>query len=710
MRYRRDIEGMRALAVSAVLLYHFGVPGIGGGFVGVDIFFVISGFLITSLLVDERLRTGGVSIKGFYARRARRLLPISTTVVVATAIAGFIWLPITRLDDLAEELRAAALFAANLLFADRGTDYLTASLVSPLQHYWSLAVEEQFYLLWPGLIALITLRARNVLRRTAWAMGLIIVASFAASALLTESSPSWSFFGLHTRAWELGVGALLACITSTTDRIPPRIRAVIGWLGIAGIVGSAVWMGEVSVFPGYAAALPVLATGAVLIAGNRTPGSPSTLLLRREPMHYLGTRSYSLYLWHWPVLIIAEGHLLRSLTFVEKLFALAATFALAEVGFRVVEQPVRQSRSLARRPGKSLAIGAMLIVAAVTTSSALAAYDPDLSTGVVAAAPTIPATTTSTTTAALTDVTTTTALPQAPPPIAMSGTPALQAVVDAMAQTVIPDNLRPKLSIASNDASQLYRDGCHQFQANHIRTDCVYGDPNGGITIALWGDSHAAQWFSPLNTIAISRGWRLLSLTQGSCAFIDVVTFDHSTSTGFRNCAGWRDEVRQYMREQGVDVVFVSQHYGLFAAKTERPIDVGHWEDNLPSLIESLRSDGIEPIVIGDSPDPPANVPDCVASHRRSLNACAATMYDAGDIPVVEAIRAITLVTGVGFIEPGEWVCTDDNQCPVVIGDILVYRDAHHLSDTIAQWLTPVVENLVGPFVDDLVHYRSLSG
>ena len=711
MQYRSDIEGLRAFAVAAVLLYHFGVPGVGGGFVGVDVFFVISGFLITSLLIDERTSTGHVSIGRFYARRARRLLPISTTVIIATAVAGAIWLPTTRLTDLATEVRAAAIFAANLLFADRETNYLTVALVSPLQHYWSLAVEEQFYLLWPGLIALVTLRARNVRHRIAWAMGFIIASSFAASVLLSESSPSWSFFGLHTRAWELGVGALLACVTATTDAWLPRVRATIGWVGIVGIAASVITFGDVFVFPGYAVALPVLSTAAVLIAGDRTPGSPATLLLRHAPLQYLGTRSYSLYLWHWPVLIIAEGHLLRPLTFAEKTLAFGAVVTLAEVGFRAIEQPVRQSRSLARRPVMSLAIGAAFVTTGVVASATLANYSPDLSTGVIASAPAMEVTTSAPTTtnadrAAAT--TTTTAAPTAPTRIVTVGDRELQAVVDALEQTVVPDNLRPSLRWARSDAPPTYGDGCHEFRTSSVQTECVFGDTNGEITVALWGDSHAAQWFTPLNTIAIQQGWRLLSLTQGTCAFIDVLTYDLINNRPLSNCAPWRGGVRQRMRDEGVDVVLVSQTYGLIAADDKRHFDVAHWQDHLPGLIESLRADGIEPIVIADTPDPASGVPDCVAHHRRNLAACASTMYNSGDIPVVEELRAINAAAGVSFIEPGEWLCDDDAQCPAVIGDILAYRDSEHLSDTIAAWLTPVVDSMVGPFVDDLMRYRAL--
>jgi peptidoglycan/LPS O-acetylase OafA/YrhL len=710
VRHRRDIEGLRALAVVAVLLYHFGVPGFDGGFIGVDVFFVISGFLITSLLLHERTVSGTVSIKRFYARRARRLLPISATVIVATVIAAAVWLPATRLHNIAEDARAAALFGANLLFAHRGTNYLTAGLdPSPLRHYWSLAVEEQFYVIWPGLIALITIGAGNVRRRTAWAMGVIVVVSFTLSALLTADSPSWSYFGLHTRAWELGAGALLACLVTTVGRIPETARAVLGWLGLAGIVASAITVGAVAVFPGWAAALPVLATVAALVPGDHTPRSPAKALAF-APLQFVGARSYSLYLWHWPVIVIAEAHLLHPLTGPEKWAALAAVIVLAEAGFRGIEDPIRYSRPLNRRPGLSLALGAGLVCVGLVAGVVLNAYDPSLSTGVVAAAPVAITTTTPATTPSGTDpaLTTTTVL-AAPAPVTTYGLAAIPAVVDALANEVVPDNLRPSLRSAGGDTSAIYDNGCHQFGAAHVRTDCVFGDPNGTITIALWGDSHAAQWFTPLETMATAHHWRLLSLTQGSCAYIDVTVYDKKNDREFRNCGPWREAVRGYMREQGVDVVFVSEHYGLLSADSHQAISPQDWSDHLPPLVDSLRADGIEPIVIGDSPDPNTTVPDCVAAHTHHIGQCAASEYNADDLPLVEAIRSITTAAGVGFIEPGEWVCADDGRCPAVIGDILVYRDGNHLTDTVTQWIAPLVDALVAPFVEDYVAYRDVS-
>ncbi len=707
MRHRRDIEGLRALAVIAVLLYHFGVPGTKGGLIGVDVFFVISGFLITSLLLHERTVTDRISIRKFYARRARRLLPISATVIVATVLAGAVWLPSTRLPDLAEEARAAALFGANLLFGHRGTNYITAGLdPSPLRHYWSLAVEEQFYLLWPGLIALVTFRASNARRRTAWAMSAIVLASFAASALLTADNPSWSYFGLHTRAWELGAGALLASRSPSVARLPERVRAGLGWVGVAGIVACTVTFGEVVVFPGWIAALPVLATVMALVPGDHTPGAPSRALAA-APLQYVGARSYSLYLWHWPVLVIAEAHAERSLTGPEKWAALVAVIVLAEAGFRAIEDPVRYSRSLQRRPGLSLSLGAGLVCVGLVAGIALAAYDPSDSTGVLAA-PTetiAGATTTAATAPGTNPAVTTTTLPSAPAPVTTRGLVALPVVEEALANEVAPDNLRPSLSSAGGDTAPIYS-GCHQFGASGVRPDCVFGDPEGTITIALWGDSHAAQWFTPLEQMAVAHGWRLLSLTQGSCSFLDITVYDKKNDREFRSCGPWRDAVRAYMREQHVDVVFVSQFYGLLSADSQQAISAQEWNDRLPALIAGLRADGIEPVLIGDSPDPKTTVPDCVAEHRRHISQCAPTIYNPDDLRVVDTLTAITGELAVGFVEPGEWLCGDDGRCPVVIGDILVYRDGNHLTETASSWLAPAVDALVAPFVEAYVEFR----
>ncbi|MFZ9629996.1 MAG: acyltransferase family protein [Ilumatobacteraceae bacterium] len=718
MGHRRDIEGLRALAVAAVLLFHFGVPGSSGGYVGVDVFFVISGYLITSLLVDERQRTGSISISRFYARRARRLLPISTVVLVATAVAGRLLLDVTRLDALTADVRAAALFGANLLFAHRGTDYLTASLEpSPLQHFWSLAVEEQFYVVWPGLVALVTGGARGlgtVRRRVGATMVLVVAVSYAASGLLTASQPSWSYFGLHTRAWELGAGALLAACGGSVGRLPVAVRVSLGWLGLAGIAAAVITFGRVATFPGWAAVLPVAATVLVLAAGDTSTGVTARWgpggVLGTSPLQYVGSRSYSLYVWHWPVLILATAHHGGALPATTRLGLAIAVAVLAEIGYRVIEHPMRTSRALVTRPGVSIAIGALLASCGLGASAIVAIPPGDISTGVVATAPLLDAPTTTvaptiTSSGSLPEIAPTSTVPAVPAPLTMAGVTAPQVLVDALATTVLPDNIRPPLADAKNDLSVIYANGCHQYLSPAVRDGCEFGTASGSITIALWGDSHAAQWFTPLEQVATQRGWRLLSLTQGGCPYLDVPVYNFGASADFPHCQPWRDDVRRYMVDQGVDVVLMSQYQRLAEAATHDPIPLERWQALLPPLLDGLRADGIEPIVIADTPRPDRSVPACLAENRSSVQSCTVTV-DTGRVAALDDwLRTTTDAARVGFVEPSAWLC-EGGHCPAVVGDLLVYRDDNHLCDQFATWLTPVIDALVGPWVEHFVAAR----
>ena len=710
MSHRRDIEGLRAVAVIAVLLFHFGVPGFGGGYVGVDVFFVISGYLITSLLIRERVSTGRVSLSAFYARRVRRLLPISAVVLATTALAAVTWLEPTRLADLARDIIAAALFSVNFVLADRGTDYLTASLPpSAVQHYWSLAIEEQFYLVWPGLIALVTLGARNVRLRIAATMVGLIGVSLAASILLTSGHPSYSYFGLHTRAWELGLGALIATVSRATDNTSQRTRAILGWAGLAGIVISAVSFGSVVEFPGWAALLPVVSTACVLFAGDDALDGP-VMLLRAQPLQWVGERSYSLYLWHWPALIIAQAAVGDALSTWAKVGVLLIVFGLSEIGYRLIENPVRRSPRLISQPVLTLRFGAVLVAIVAVVGVALANYDPDISTGVIAGAPsltpsgvtTVPGGSSPSTTMGSSVLAPTTTAPAVQSgPFSMAQTPPLDAIVAAVSVNVVPDNVKPPLLNAKQDTSVIYDNDCHQYYKSTVKAGCVFGDVNGSVTVALWGDSHAAQWFAALDEIGKQRGWRLLSLTQGGCPFLDVSVYNRGANANFTHCGAWRESVREFMREQQVDVVFLSEYYGLLTASNRQPIPLDAWQQQLPALLDGLRADGIEPVMLGDTPDPTEDVPKCVSSHRRSVNDCAPAAATTSSTALDDALRSLTAAAAVGFVEPRRWLCSD-GICPVVVGDLLVYRDDTHVSNTFMKWLAPVIDETVGGFVDSV--------
>lgn len=722
MEHRRDIEGLRALAVIAVIAYHAGVPLTGGGFVGVDVFLVISGFLITSLLLTEWDGSGRISLTRFYARRARRLLPISAAVLAATGLASVIWLEPTRLDELGVDILAASGFAVNLVLAGRGTDYLAAELApSAIQHYWSLAVEEQFYVLWPALI-LIALRLG---RRTAvGAVVALTAASALASALLTGPHPTWSYFGLHTRAWELGLGALLAVTLTATRRAPENLRAGLGWIGLVAIGIAIATFDRVEHFPGTWAALPVIGAALVLISGDDNPRGVARLL-RLSPLQWAGSRSYSLYLWHWPALVIGAAAIGREPGPLATVALVVTSIALAEIGFRLIENPIRRSPRLARRSGLSLTVGAGLLAVGAVVGLAVSNVDTTTRTGVIAAAPepapALPEVTepeaeppegepatvfssandepTASVEATATTTTSTTSSTTVPPPTPADAI-ALDAIADALGARVVPDNLRPSLLEANRDTSPLYGTGCHQYLEERAAQGCVFGDPDGDITVAIWGDSHAAQWFSAIDLIAEQRGWRLVSITQGGCPVIDVLTWNRSGDAVFDHCAPWRDNVLDRFAEEEVDVVLLGQHYGLLDADSRGAVSASVWAEQLPALLDRV-SETMTPIVLIDSPDPPEDVPTCLSEHPEEIEVCEPGAPGNTETAVAATIREITAERGVGTIDPRPWLCVDD-RCPVVVGDILVYRDSHHLSDTFVRWFTPVLDRAIGPYIDSL--------
>ena len=688
MLHRRDIEGLRAVAVLAVIAYHFHFGGVGGGFVGVDVFFVVSGFLITSLLLREHAESGRISFARFYARRVKRLLPISAVVLAATAVASMLWLDPTRLDTLRTDTIAASLFGANTVFGWRGTDYLASNLPpSPLQHYWSLSVEEQFYAIWPALIALtavLPLGSRSVRRRALTAVALLSGASFVASVALSASQASWSYFGLHTRAWEMGAGALLACAWPEVARIQRGVRAVLGWTGIGLVAFAVAGFGSVSGFPGWLALVPVLGAVLVLGAGDDTDRGP-VAVLRTGPLQWIGARSYSFYLWHWPVIIVAEGRNEGPLTLVQRTALLAGVVAVSELGFRAVERPARSSRTLSTRHGVAIGLGGLLVAGGIGSGFVVGAYDPDLSTGVVVAAPD------------LDPVTTTTVAD--PPPINNDGAAPLAAIRAALTTRVLPDNLVPDPDVARNDVALTYDNGCHGSYRTRPDPDCVFGDPTGDVTVALWGDSHAAQWFDALADIGARRGWRVLSITTGGCPIIEVLTYNKVNQDTYEHCFDWRRRTRAYLREQRVDVVFLASYYRSTLDSTRKPIRVADWERRLPELLDGLQDDGIEPVVIGGIPDPPRSVPGCVTMNRRDIMECAARADDEFYVGVDSAVGRIAREHGAGFFAPMRWMCAA-GLCPPVVGNILVYRDSYHLTTTFAKWMTPVIEATVAARVE----------
>jgi peptidoglycan/LPS O-acetylase OafA/YrhL len=352
--FRRDVEGLRAIAVLLVLAYHAKLA-FPGGFIGVDVFFVVSGFLITALLLKEA-ESGSISLRQFWARRVRRLLSASALVVAVTACAAWLMIEPSRLAGLAGDIMASATFSANIRFASTNGDYLAGlSLPSPLLHFWSLALEEQFYVFWPVVLAL-ALKARRFKAVLATIIIGLLAASLFWSWYLTPVNPAAAYFLLPSRAWELLAGAGLALAWSRISTIPERLRATTGWIGLTTLVVIASVFGEETVFPGLAAGLPVLATLLVLIAG---PARGPVSVLAWAPLQWIGKRSYALYLWHWPLLVLLEARF-GELSTSSRIGVLVLTAVFADISFRLVEEPSRRNAWLAAVPRRSLLAGAVV--------------------------------------------------------------------------------------------------------------------------------------------------------------------------------------------------------------------------------------------------------------------------------------------------------------------------------------------------------------
>ncbi|MEV4343673.1 acyltransferase [Actinoplanes sp. NPDC049596] len=367
--FRPDIEGLRAVAILLVVLFHAGVPGVAGGYVGVDVFFVISGFLITSLMLRELAESGRISLFAFYARRCRRLLPAAALVLVTVVLAGYHWLGFLRGDDIGTDATWAALFMANFRFAGQGVDYLASqSAPSPVLHFWSLAVEEQFYLVWPiALVLLLWLGFRWALPY--WLTGAVILSL----AYAIGQPTTWSFFSPVARAWELGLGCLLGLAAGRLRLIPYRVASTMAAVGLALIVIAALTFDEQTQFPSYAAALP--AGAAVLVLAGR-----GDALLGSRPLRWLGRLSYSLYLWHWPVLVIAAQAYGGPLPARARAALVLVSLGLAVTTYVCVEDPIRRNRRLKRSHLLSLALAAVLIAAPPAVARWMASTSPGAGT------------------------------------------------------------------------------------------------------------------------------------------------------------------------------------------------------------------------------------------------------------------------------------------------------------------------------------------
>jgi peptidoglycan/LPS O-acetylase OafA/YrhL len=706
--FRADLEGLRGVAILLVLLFHAGLPWMTGGFIGVDVFFVLSGFLITGLLYREIMRDGSLDLRAFYARRARRILPASLVVIVATLTAAAFLLDPLDLSRVANDGTAAALSVANLRFAAGAMDYFDASTTpSPLLHYWSLGVEEQFYLVWPALLLIATrLRWRRL--GVAWTLVAVIVASFGASLVLTDAAAPWAFYSLPARAWQLALGGLLSLGTLPNIRLVRWPLAALSWAGMAAIVAAGVAFDATTTFPGWFVLLPSAGAAAVILGGDRRHSIGA--LLATRPLRFLGRISFSLYLVHWPLLVLPAALLPpgANLSDSARIGLAGASIGVAIALHRLVEEPFRRGRPLAQFPGRVLATAAIAVVLVAIASvgletSATQALDAagselvSLNDGPIpsaGAAPT-PESSNGTEIGAVTLSPSPTpspgpSLPGQPSGSITSSSGQSPAGPNAPAATVpsavpgpvpLPAGIRPSVADARTDRELVLTNGCTVGYAPIRPPECVFGDPNGTRTVALVGDSHASQWFPALDLIARVNHWRLVTFTKLSCRFIDLPIYSRVLKREYTECAAWRAKVVEQLVTLRPDLTVVEAARG---PEMMAKADVNPKRQGL-AMARLLKPVGGRIAIIVDTPESKVDVPACISGHVADLRPCETQRTAAlgWEYRQLEDAAAQALGAEATVVDMSNSICPSD-PCPVVFNGMIIYRDDHHMTATFA--------------------------
>ncbi|GAB6984743.1 acyltransferase family protein [Nocardioides pyridinolyticus] len=685
--FRDDIQGLRALAVLGILVFHAGLAPYSGGFVTLDVFFVLSGFLITTLLLREVARDGTIDLVAFYVRRARRILPAATVAIAGTVLAAWLWLPPIDARDTAVDGVWAALFGANVRFAIEETDYFTQSdPASPLQHFWSLSVEEQFYLVMPALLLVAVVLARRSLRR--WggptagivlALGIVTAVSFGWSVHASAASPESAYFSTFTRTWEFGAGALLAVAAPRLARgLGPAARNAVIAGGLGLVVVALFTISSADPYPGWLALAPVLGTCAVILGG--TGGAPTAMqrALGVAPLRVIGDASYSLYLWHWPVLVVAEQRVGRDLRPAELGVVLAVTALMTWASYRFVETPFRRRR-VAPRPRGMVLYPAAVSVAVVTCLAAVTVIDRQL----IGDDPGI----------SVSDY------ERRPDGRTLSDDPAV-ALVEASTRAAlegrdVPRRLRPALVDLKADRADL---GDCEYDDTPTRL-CVAGDPDGDRTLVVVGNSHGRHWIPAFDEIAEAAGWRAYYLVKSQCTAARVDLLLPGDDAPWAECQEFNAWAEDQIRRLEPDLVVVSTSAApgvrvdgeVYRDADRVATEMGHGFrrlfDDLAPLTDRL-------VLLADVPRRD-NVPhQCLSRSDATLRSCLSGV-EARAIAVNAEGAQAAREAGVRVVPTRQWFCLD-GQCPAVIGEYVPMRDAGHVTTSYARALAGPLGRALG--------------
>lgn len=642
------------MAILAVVAAHAGVPWLTGGFIGVDVFFVLSGYLITGLLVQEHRASGRIDFAAFYARRFRRLLPALLVMLAVTCVLGRALLSPDAQPDQAIAAAASAAWLSNFHFAFSDLGYFSSGAETNLfLHTWSLGVEEQFYLVWPALLMLAMgqrMAASNDARRLQTAMLLVLGASLLACVYLTPRSPLVAFYLMPTRAWQFALGALVflwlggletregansgadpAKTAPSGDSARPSLRRWVGWLGVALIVAAAAGFDTHMPYPGFRAVIPSMGAALVLIAGARPHAGGIGAVLSLRPMQAIGRVSYGWYLWHWPVFLLgAEISGLHS--WMHRLGWGSVSFVLASISYRIVETPIRHSSWMKASP-RAVLLGAVSLMICANML-------------------------------------------------------AIRWFNDAGDRMASPE--RSRYQLARFDAPAIYAMGCDDwYQSTEVRI-CAFGPDDAAHTAVAIGDSVGLQWF-PAFAEAFNRpGWRLLVLTKSSCPMVDEPIFYARIARQYTECERWRKEALERVATLKPDVVILGSTFTYDFTPAQ-------WIDGTARVLSTLSAAVGHIHVLRPTPVLPFDGPTCLAPRSALYTALAGDDRCTSEAsnPRSDAVfrwlqTATTRVPNASMLDMTDAVCPA-GVCSAERDGMIVFRDTRHLTATFAKSLGPIV-------------------
>jgi peptidoglycan/LPS O-acetylase OafA/YrhL len=665
---RPEIQALRALAVLGVLLFHLWPLRLPGGYVGVDVFFVVSGFLITDHLVRDSLNRGRVALAGFWARRARRLLPASLLVLAVTALAVYLVVPITRWPQFGAEIIASAFYVENWALAAQSVDYMALSNVkSPVQHFWTLGVEEQFYVAWPVLLVLgafvATRFGRSTLRGMSGAIALVTLCSFIHSVIFTAVSPSVAYFSTATRAWEFGAGALLAlALRRKAFPLTGPLGAAASWAGFVVLGVSMLAFNAATPFPSYTALVPVVGTVLVITAGTPPMRWAPSRLISSRPVQFIGDVSYGTYLWHWPLIVLLPYVLLAPLNTWQSIGVAGASIALGWASKKFVEDPVRTQAFFARgRARRSLysAAGAMAAVTALSLPLAVSTVPP---------APMVPAT-----------------IPSCWGALAMSdpqcGDPVTASLI-APAPSFTADLPSPEVA------------ACEVTVELATFRRCDLQATASGRTIALVGDSHATRWVEAFERASRESGWGLTTFLISGCPLVSLEPIGSVWGydpIGAQLCPRpTRAVLDEIIQDPTITDVVLTNRTRLYVSDDpdNRPLS----PEAVAQTIRTLQDAGKHVIVLTDHPETArvpqqggGSAPDCLTT--RPDAECSTAREDA---VFRDPMRSAAELTGASLVDLTDQFC-DDKRCSWQIGGLVVYTDDNHITRSFAATLSPAI-------------------